>query len=299
MFVVFIIAEKALEKSRFLLHNTVRMLHERLSIMTETTRIDHSAEELYVCQFGEEACEPGHFYGPATRDYVLFHFVASGKGVLSCQGQRFHVEAGQGFLIYPGEESFYQADENQPWHYAWVGFRGRKALSLLNESGFYPEQRVYTATNAAAAWQTLADLRLDARTLRLNRMAALGGLLRFLSLLAPVNDPVAPVSSARQHCERAVWFLEGMYDRDISIQETADFAGLSRSHLYRVMMEECGVSPKEMLLRIRMRHAEKLLTDTSLTLDEIAPRVGLRTGAQLGVCFKAVYGMSPGKYRKT
>ncbi len=266
--------------------------------MSEMTLSTSGTEELYVYQFGEEACQPGHAFGPATRDHVLIHFVASGKGVFHCQDQVFPVGAGQGFLIYPGEECFYQADEREPWHYAWVGFRGHKALSLISEAGYHPEQRVYTASDPEAAWQTLAALRLDARTLRMNRLAALGDLLRFLSLLAPANDPRAPVSSARQHCERALWFLEGRYDSDISIQEVADFAGLSRSHLYRVMMEECGMSPKEMLLRIRMKHAEKLLTETALTLDEIAPRVGLRTGAQLGVCFRNLYHMSPGKYRK-
>ena len=266
--------------------------------MSEATWLSNGADDLYVCQFGEEACHPGHSYGPAVRDHVLIHFVVSGKGMLHCQGQAYTAGAGQGFLIYPGEECFYQADEQEPWHYAWVGFRGHKALSLISEAGFHPEQRVYAAADIEPTWETLENLRQDARTLRLNRLAALGGLLRFLSLLAPANDPNAPLSAARQYCDRAIWFLEGRYDRDVSIQETADFAGLSRSHLYRVMMEEYGLSPKEMLLRIRMRHAERLLMDTTLTLDELAPRVGLRTGTQLGVCFKAVYGVSPGRYRK-
>ena len=30
---------------------------------------------LYVCQMGEEACEPSHAYGPAVRDHYLIHFV--------------------------------------------------------------------------------------------------------------------------------------------------------------------------------------------------------------------------------
>ena len=52
------------------------------------------------------------------------------------------------------------------------------------------------------------------------------------------------------------------------------------------------------MLRIRMRRAEQLLQETSLTLDDIALRVGLRTGAQLGAAFRAAYGVSPGQYRK-
>ena len=266
--------------------------------MSEDTLLSNVEDDLYVCQFGEEACRPGHAFGPAIRDHVLIHFVVSGKGVFRCGGQEYPVKSGESFLILPGEECFYQADLLEPWHYAWVGFRGMKAITLTAEAGFRSEQRVYEASNPNEAWRCLANMRDDARTLRLNRLAALGSLLRFLSLIAPSNDPNRPLSPARQHCDRAIWFLEGRYDRDVSIQETADFTGLSRSQLYRVMMDECGISPKEMLLRIRMRHARKLLLETTLSLEEIALRIGLHTGAQLGVCFRNVYGTPPGKYRK-
>jgi len=260
--------------------------------------LSKDADDLYVCQFGEEVCHPGHSFGPAIRDHILIHFVVSGKGVFHCGEKEYPVKAGEGFLIFPDEECFYEADSLDPWHYAWVGFSGRKALALTSAAGLQSDQRVYEAADAQEAWQTLAAMRNDARKLRLNKLASLGSLLRFLSLIAPSNDPHALISPARQHCDRAIWFLEGRYDRDVSIQETADFTGLSRSQLYRVMMEECRMSPKEILLRIRMRHAEKMLTDTSLTLEEIASRVGLRTGTQLGVCFRNVYGITPGKYRK-
>ena len=58
------------------------------------------------------------------------------------------------------------------------------------------------------------------------------------------------------------------------------------------------IQDKEMLLKIRMQHAEKLLKETSLTLEEIAPRIGLRTGAQFGAAFRSVYGMTPGQFRR-
>ena len=266
--------------------------------MADSQRADQHREDLFVCQFGEEACSSGHAYGPAVRDHVLIHFVASGKGVFICQNQKFAVRAGQCFFIYPDEESFYQADQKEPWHYAWVGFRGRQALALIAQAGFSPKQRVYTASDAQEAWKTLEIMRHDAKTLRLNQLALVGSLLRFLSLVAPAHDPDSTILPSRQYCEKALWFMEGRFDRDVSIQETADFVGLSRSHLYRVMMAEYGCSPKEMLMRIRMRRAEQLLMETSLTLDEFALRVGLRTGAQLGAAFRAAHGTSPGQYRK-
>ncbi len=259
---------------------------------------DHErGHELFIAHFGHEECRSSHGFGPCTRDHTLIHYVASGCGVFECDGRRYTVSAGQGFLILPGEKTFYQADAASPWHYAWVGYCGSQAAALTYAAGLDERHRIFTASDPQAAWQALEQMRSDARHLRLIQMAACGSLLRFLSLIAPAQDPIAP-SAARQYGEKACWYLEGRYDRDVSIQETADFVGLSRSQLYRVMKAECGCAPKEMLLQIRMRHARQLLATTSLTLDEIARRIGLQTGAQLGAAFKAMHGLSPGRYRR-
>ena len=255
-------------------------------------------EELFICQCGEEICRPLHAFGPAERDHYLIHFVVSGCGTLYTKERSWPVQAGQGFLILPGEETYYQADSHTPWHYAWVGYRGRSAEAITRSAGLDALHRVLSPQDPSAAWETLARLREDARLLRLGQMAAAGSLLRFLAMIAPPADPHQETSPVRAYCDKAIWYLEGRYDRPVSIQETADFIGLSRSHLYRVMQEGCGCSPKEMLLRIRMRRAAQLLTGSRLTLDEIAHRVGLQTGAQLGVAFKRMYGLTPGTYRK-
>ena len=253
---------------------------------------------LYIVNFGEEKCQPFHFYGPAQRTHYLIHFVVSGKGTFRYPGQMQVIEAGQGFLILPGEETFYQADGEDPWHYAWVGYSGALADSITRAAGLSATSRVFHAADPVNAWQTLAVMRAEARNLRLSQLAAAGNLLRFLAQIAPAQDP-GVLSPSREYCEKAIWFLEGHFDRAVSIQETADFVGLSRSHLYRLMCEEYGCSPKEMLLRIRMRHAENMLRSTNMPLDDIAHSIGLQTGAQLGVAFRATHGITPGQYRRS
>ena len=260
----------------------------------------HASEnELFIVNIGEEKCSPLHAYGPAQRGYFLIHFVISGCGTVQYKDATVSVHAGQGFLIMPGETTYYQADAADPWHYAWVSYRGSKAENITRAAGLGETQRVFSAQNPAAIWQILSDMRLDARELRLNQLAATGSLLRFIAHIAPAQDPQSTASSAQNYCEKAKWYLEGNYDRAVSIQETADFVGLSRSHLYRLMMEECQKSPKEMLLDIRMRHARQLLRDTGCSLEEISRLIGLQTGAQLGVTFRQYHGVTPGQYRKS
>ena len=168
--------------------------------------VDPSVQtDLFVCQFGEEACSPSYAFGPHTRDHVLIHFVASGCGVLYCDGQAYPVASGQGFLILPGEETLYQADSVTPWHYAWVGYRGSQAESLTRSAGLSEHHRVFTATDPAKAWNALTLMQEDARSLRLIQMAVAGDLLRFLSLIAPAQGTTAaspaqqPQQALRRH----------------------------------------------------------------------------------------------------
>ena len=262
------------------------------------TENDFLYQDLFIVNVGEQDCSPNHAYGPAKRAHYLIHFVLSGCGKLQCREGEFSVGPGQGFLILPDETTFYQADEDTPWHYAWVGYRGKYAEHLTASAGLDAVHRVFSVSNPQLAWQILRDMRTDARELRLNQLAAAGNLMRFIAHIAPENDPKSNISNAKSYCDKAIWYLEGNFDRNVSIQETADFVGLSRSHLYRLMMEECRQSPKDLLLAIRMRHARRLLRETQLSLDEISRLIGLQTGAQLGVTFRQYHHTTPGHYRK-
>lgn len=254
-------------------------------------------EDLFIVNIGEQNCPPSHAYGPATRDYYLIHFVLSGQGQIKCREGVFQVLPGQGFLILPDEITYYQADENDPWHYAWVGYRGKLASCITAAAGLDGAHRIFAASDPLSAWAILQEMRADASQLRLNQLTAAGSLLRFIARIAPQNDPQSSLSPAKGYCDKALWYLEGHYDRAVSIQETADFVGLSRSHLYRLMLAECGRTPKEALLHIRMRHARRLLRETTLSLEHIARLIGLQTGAQLGVIFRQMHGQTPGQYR--
>lgn len=254
--------------------------------------------DLFIVNLGEENCLPSHDYGPAKRGYFLIHFVLSGYGKFKCAEGEFDVGPGQGFLILPDETTYYQADNQTPWHYAWVGYRGRLAESITAAAGLDANNRIFTASDPLFAWQILLDMRTDARELRLNQLASAGGLMRFIAHISPQNATQGAVSSAKSYCDKALWYMEGNFERAVSIQETADFVGLSRSHLYRLMVAECGQTPKEALLSIRMRHARRLLRETNHSLEEIAHLIGLQTGAQFGVAFRQMHGITPGQYRR-
>ena len=78
--------------------------------------------DLKPYQYGWEECAPLHSFGPFVRNHYLFHYIMSGQGTLfshSANGDihEYHLSAGQGFLICPGQINLYTADEQEPWKY--------------------------------------------------------------------------------------------------------------------------------------------------------------------------------------
>ena len=71
---------------------------------------------------GVEACAPGHSFGPAVREYFLLHYVVRGKGIFRRGKREYTLQAGEIFVIRPGEVTYYEADMRAPWEYMWAGF---------------------------------------------------------------------------------------------------------------------------------------------------------------------------------
>lgn len=95
---------------------------------------EQSALAVYFCDM--EHCEPGHAFGPAIRPHYLLHVILDGKGIYQKDGKTYHLEKGSAFLIPPMESTFYRADTEDPWSYAWVGFDGKSCKEVLEQTVF-------------------------------------------------------------------------------------------------------------------------------------------------------------------
>ena len=91
---------------------------------------------------------PLHSFGPFVRSYYLFHYVISGRGFLESTVKKgvthcYDLEAGQGFMIFPGQINTCSADQAQPWKYVWLEFDGLRAAECLHEAGLSPVRPIY------------------------------------------------------------------------------------------------------------------------------------------------------------
>lgn len=84
-----------------------------------------------------------------------------------------------------------------------------------------------------------------------------------------------------------------MDDADFGVEQIGQVLGYSRVQLYRKVKAMTGKSPVELLRSYRLEYARKLLNDASLSVSEVAYRVGFSSPGYFSKCFREEFGTLP------
>ncbi|HEX8185007.1 MAG TPA: AraC family transcriptional regulator [Blastocatellia bacterium] len=96
---------------------------------------------------------------------------------------------------------------------------------------------------------------------------------------------------------RAIEFMHDNYERELALEEIASAAYLSEYHFARLFKQITGVTPHVYLANVRLEHARRLLAETSLSISQVATRVGYQSQSHFTKIFKSVTGVTPRTYR--
>ena len=253
--------------------------------------------------FGSESCRPGYTFGPFVRTSYVLHMIRSGRGRLMKRGRNYEIGPGQAFLIYPGEETVYQADSEDPWSYMWIGFHGFRADEMTKRIGFSPSMPVVTCGNMDRLCDVMGQL-LESKELNyvneLYRMSALYELIALLTEYgkAQVEEPVSAVSTDVMYVKTAVNMLINSVGTQIRVADVAKAIGISRSYLTGIFKKEMKVSPQKFLMDFRMEKAASLLRSTDSPVGVIAAEVGYADPLSFSKVFRKQFGINPSEYRR-
>ena len=93
-------------------------------------------------------------------------------------------------------------------------------------------------------------------------------------------------------------YLYEHFRETVTLEEIANAAHISRSEAGRCFQAYLGCSPVEALIRHRLQAAQRLLHETTLTLQEICFECGFHSVNYFSRQFRRVYGCSPSEKRK-
>ena len=100
-----------------------------------------------------------------------------------------------------------------------------------------------------------------------------------------------------RHLLRAKDLADARYFEELSVDDLARAAGLSRAHFSREFRAAFGESPHTYLLTRRMERAAALLRNTDRSVADVCLSVGLQSIGSFTTSFKRTYGVTPTAYR--
>ena len=251
---------------------------------------------LYHC--GHEECAPGHSFGPAIRPHYLLHFIRRGKGTYHVGNRVYTIREGEGFLIYPGVTTFYQADDTDPWEYCWIGFDGSDIDVMLTNCGLTHTNHVVRDYSQGLLWDAFMSL-IDAfHQLQSNDFTCIGHLYHCFSHMCPPKDP-HKVLLNEHYIGKAKEYIHNNYTYNIKITDISGYVNIDRTYLFKLFQRKLGISPKEYLTKYRINIAQHLLEATNLSMSEIAYSCGFLDASSFNKHFKRLLQITPLQYRNT
>lgn len=256
--------------------------------------------EFYLCYCGYEDCKPGHYYGPAVRANYLIHYITKGKGIFRVHQKEYQLSAGQGFLVFPDIQTFYQADPDDPWSYCWIGFDGNNAVRYLTDCGLTTENFVFNCSDGERLCSIVKQM-LQSTKVTIPANFHLQGLLyEFFSILSGSQKSLSALVSDDENIYvlHAVEYIQNKYSFPIHVADVASHVGVTRSYLYTLFQNTLSISPQEFITNCRISRARELLTYSDLSIQTIAISCGYSGSMALSKAFKAKEHIAPGEYRR-
>ncbi len=236
--------------------------------------------------------QSGGFWGPSMHDYYNLHYVLSGKGEYTCGGQTVKLEKHHMFLMRPGVVIKHQADDDEPWLYAWISFDGQAAEQLMVSSGFGDDTHTLCAPELYGIFEDIRRYSEEKEYSATNLCAKLYTIVDRLSSTCQTGNYETPVS---QYCIKAADYIHANYSSHITIEGISKNLGIDRRYFSRIFTRNMGVSPQKYLVDYRLERAKTLLITGTYSVSEVAISVGYDDIFAFSKIFKKKYGIPPSK----
>lgn len=268
----------------------------------------------YVLDAGYTLIPPGTPYPPGqhpeghdftweagrTLESFTLVYITRGRGRFeSGAAGKLRIDAGDAFVVFPGEWHRYRPDPATGWDEYWVEFDGEHARRIMEQRDLCAAKPVMEVGHDDAILRLFLQLTDTIRQspagfehiIATQAEQIVARMLAAHRRRGGDDDPEA--AAIRRACIR---ILE-QPDREPDVGAMAADAGMSHSGFRKKFRRVTGMPPGKYLQEVRINRACEWLRQSNLSVTEIAMRLGFDTVFYFSRVFKKKTGMSATEYR--
>lgn len=141
----------------------------------------------------------------------------------------------------------------------------------------------------------VSNLELNLRRPFCDKVESRGILFTLFSRFLKQAHPKVEVSDSR--IQQALSFIRKNIHCNPTLEQLATEACMSKDHFIRIFRQETGETPRSYIIKRKMEGAELLLVTTTMSVKQVAMRMGYDDCSYFNKTFKTFSGVTPAEYR--
>ncbi|MFC4305065.1 AraC family transcriptional regulator [Cohnella boryungensis] len=233
--------------------------------------------------------------------YNKLYYIRDGEGWIRIGGKEYYPKPGQLVFMPANVEQSYSVVNDNTYRKYWCHFTA--SIGELDLFQWFDVPHCVDIRNESRMLSLFEELAsLHANEALLSRIREKAVLLEIIALFleeAGTGTRVLPGRAGdMQRLDRIERFIEARLAEPVTLEQLARHVHLHPNYLVRYFNKHFAVSPLKYLNRKRMQKARELLRSTSLTVKEVADRVGYPDTNHFAKAFRRESSCSPTEYRR-
>jgi len=223
---------------------------------------------------------------------ACIEYIEKGAGVVHTDGQTFYPKEGDTYFLQAGTNHHYFSDKNNPWKKIFINVSGVLLDSLIEGYGL---KKTYYFKDLDLS-KEMHDILNIAKEGKEDCTEEIICILNRAFL--KMREHIKGINHTPNMAEKMKEYLRNNAFSKFKIEDLCNYIFRSESQCIKIFKEAYGITPYAYFLNEKLKLAKDMLSNTNLSVKQIADNLNFADEYYFSNVFKQKIGVSPTKYRK-
>ncbi|MBX9186682.1 AraC family transcriptional regulator [Bacteroides sp. K03] len=252
---------------------------------------------------------PSETYGPHKHLRIEINYVKKGNCILHLDDESVTFREGEIMIITSGISHLFEAGsegttlmqlEFLPEVFSHFNFKAEgETATFMSVTLFSEENRLIKIVNNVRIMRVVQRIvnELELKSQYYQYLVVMYYAELLILIYRYMDESYLPICT-NDSLKKAIAYIRLNYQSEITMNDVAEYAGISERYLRRLFSQYLNLSPLDYLNQMRINRAIELLRNTEMSVKEICYLCGFRSPQYFSRIFKQQMGISPREVTK-